>query len=204
MNEPPSLIFDSKNSSSKIQLFEKDTVPISRNVYLLTGSIWNSGDFPITKEDVRIPISLNLKKTNRILDFKITKQRDSSISGFVLNKFEDNSLQLGWNYFDPGFGFAFQIIYEGDINHNFEPTGKVLDISEFKNEQAKPPGKSYWYFQFFVIIVSSIVVFGSIIYDIKSQNRIQKITWAFTGMIVFLILYNLWLYLFGYNISTPI
>jgi hypothetical protein len=131
VNEPPSLIFDSKNSSSAIKVVGHDNVSINGDVYLLTGSLWNSGDYPISKEDARLPLSISLNNNSQILDFKITKQKDSAIANFVLLKEKPNSLNIGWNYFDPGFGFKFQIMYIGSNISEFKINGKILDVKEF-------------------------------------------------------------------------
>ncbi|MBL0273601.1 MAG: hypothetical protein IPQ06_11165, partial [Chitinophagaceae bacterium] len=156
--ETPSLIFDSKNSSSAIKLYEKDTVLISRNVYLLTGMIWNSGNLPIDKSDIRVPITLVLDKSNRILDFKIIKQKDSSIANFVLSKTNNNILSLDWRYFDPHFGISFQIIYEGDVTHSFQLKGKILDVSNFLQEKINNKPKSLWSWDF-ILILSFLILF---------------------------------------------
>jgi len=141
LNEPTSLIYDSKNSIPAITIYEKDSIPIKGSIFLLTGTIWNSGDFPILKSDLRMPLSLTLT-SNRILDYKLIKIKDSTIAKFVLQKTTDNSLSLDWNYFDPNFGFIFQIIYVGESNPGFELTGKVLDISGFRKVAIKEEGNS--------------------------------------------------------------
>ena len=41
-NGSTSLIYDSKNSSSSIKMYEGDSILTTNNVYLLTGTIWNS------------------------------------------------------------------------------------------------------------------------------------------------------------------
>jgi hypothetical protein len=131
IDEPSSLIYDSNNSSSAIKVLEKDSIPIKDNVYLLTGVIWNSGDLPILREDVRQSLSINLSSAKKILDFKIIKQTDPSIANFNLIKNSNNSLVLKWKYFDPGYAFKFQIIYTGFDKAQFILDGRVLDIKQF-------------------------------------------------------------------------
>lgn len=129
--EPTSLIFDSRNSMSALKLYEKDSIIIKENVYLLNGTIWNSGDFPIMKSDLRLPLVIALSPSNRILDFKITKQYDKYIAKFELQKITNNLVNISWNYFDPNFGFNFQIIYTGSSSPEFSLQGKILDIPNF-------------------------------------------------------------------------
>lgn len=143
--EPTSLVFDSKNSSSKIRLFEKDSVLITDNVYLQTGTIWNSGDFPISKSDLRKQLTLNFSSAKRILDFKIIKQNDATIANFKLDQLNEKSLKINWDYFDPTYGFVFQVIYIGEDNPKFELLGKILDIPNFtKVKQDEKIDKRLW------------------------------------------------------------
>ena len=144
INEPTSIVYDSKNSSSKIKLFEKDSILITENVYLLTGTLWNSGDLPVYINDVRKDIEFNINEKNRILDFKINKQKDSEIAKFTLKSSGENSLRVNWDYFDPNYGFNFQIIYIGEENPEFEIEGKILDISNInKVKQLESTSRIY-------------------------------------------------------------
>jgi hypothetical protein len=127
-----------KNSSSKIKLLEKDSVLIIDNVYLLTGKIWNSGDISITKSDVRKSITIDLVNAKRILDFKLIKQKDASIAKFKLTKLTNKSLGLDWEYFDPGYGLSFQIMYIGDEDPGFNLSGIILDIPRFNKIKQSP------------------------------------------------------------------
>jgi hypothetical protein len=132
IQEPTSLIFDSKKSVSTITIYEKDSVPIRQNIYLLTGTIWNTGDYPIYKSDLRQPLSISLKTSNRILDYKINKQKDNAIAYFTLKKIDNSNINIDWKYFDPNYGFKFQVIYVGDSDSGIKLKGKILDISEFE------------------------------------------------------------------------
>lgn len=131
INDPIAKIFDNKNSTSAIKLFEGNNIPITDNVYLLTGTIWNSGNLPIKKEDVRQTLSIKLNNCKRILDYKIIKSYDDSVAHFSLIKSSNNVLNIDWVYFDPKFGFSFQIMYTGIEDPRFHLNGKILDIGEF-------------------------------------------------------------------------
>jgi hypothetical protein len=129
--DQPSLIYDSENASSAIKVVAKDSTPIDDDVYLLNGRIWNSGNLPVNAEDVRQSLSINLLLATKILDFKITGSTDSSVAKFNLTKRDNRKLDLSWKYFDPGYGFNFQIIYTGEDNPKFNLAGKVLDVQGF-------------------------------------------------------------------------
>jgi hypothetical protein len=169
INEPASLIYDSKNASSAIKVLERDSVLVKDNVYLLTGVIWNSGDIPIPIQEVRKKISLNLAYAKKILDFKIVKQTDRDVASFDLTKNNRNSLSLSWKYFDPKYGFRFQIIYTGKENPQFSLVGKILDVSEFKKE--KIPEHNY------LIIWSCIITMfiSMIVVNIRKRGQYNSV-----------------------------
>jgi hypothetical protein len=195
IDEPPSLIFDSKNSSSAIKVIEHDSVNINGDVYLLTGSLWNSGDYPISKEDIRLPISLSLGNDNRILDFKITYQKVPNIADFVLIKENPNSLNLGWKYFDPGFGFKFQIMYVGSNISNFEINGNILDIKEFRKREKIEQKNDFikWYLLLAPvgILIISILRFFS---HKRNSNQYHKGYLVFIIISLLMLLVSIWIY----------
>lgn len=201
LNEPSSLIYDSKNSTSAIKIYEKDSVPINQDIFLLTGTIWNSGDFSILKSDLRIPISLSLNKQNRILDYKITKQSDSLITKFSLQKFLNNSLLLDWNYFDPKLGLNFQIIYVGVADAGFELNGKILDIHHFNKVSNKNATSSWVRYALLIVLFVYLIFNLFLLYKERNDGKvilwinIFQVTVALSGVI-----YLVW-YLFLKN--TP-
>ena len=172
IDDPSSLIYDSKNASSAIKVLEKDSVRVKDNVYILTGVIWNSGDIPITTEDVRQKLILNLSSAKEILNFKIVTQTDSTIAKFTLIPITNKSIGLTWRYFDPGYACKFQIIYTGYENSNFGLTGKVLDIKEF-NQIAYEKIVSMRSLSFAITVISGLLMIISIfMMRLSKPNRI--------------------------------
>jgi hypothetical protein len=202
LNEPTSLIFDNQNSSPKLRLYEQDSIPVIGNVYLLTGAIWNSGDFPITNEDIRVSVSLDLKESNRILDFKIIKQKDSSISKFNFQKIKNNSLQLTWKYFDPKFGFTFQIIYVGISDPQFQLSGKILDISSFSKVEKIENKRDTW----ISLIVGpiAIVLISIVLYVEKRKTGKVDIFPVIIGILLLLLLIIVFWISFFHETKAPV
>jgi hypothetical protein len=196
------LIFDSRNSTSALKVIEHDSISVNRDVYLLTGSLWNSGDYPISKEDVRVPISLTLSNRCRILDFKITKQKDPTIAGFVLLKEKPNSLNVGWNYFDPDFGFKFQIMYVGNNISDFKINGKILDIKEFNKIEKieKRNGFLKWFNLLNPIVLLGFTIYGVIRYK-GSTNRYDKYKYKYFLTLIILSIFLLSFYIWMYFIN---
>ena len=194
ITEPTSLIFDSKNTTSNIKLLEKDSIPITENVYLLTGTLWNSGDLPINKEDIRKQLGFELKGANRILDFKLIKQKDETVANFKIEKGNTNTLNINWDYFDPKFGFTFQVIYTGNENPNFKIIGNILGISKFN--KLKPETtisvflNKFIYICFLIMSVLYIYFFYTISKPVR-KRMLPQITFMSLGLI-FVLLVIIW------------
>ena len=222
VTEPSSLIYDSKNSSSKIKVMVRmedslktqnnfkdiDTVymPVEGNVYLLTGVIWNSGDKPITKEDIRKEITLTLASAKRILEFKIVKQIDSEVAKFRLVHRSNNSIVLNWNYFDPGYAFKFQVIYSGNENSSFKLAGKILEIKTFQkvvDDSSNPPLSKIGTF---IAICSTIVLTGFRALNKYYTPKNSPLVSAAISILLFATTFSIMYYLFFIflHTNTPI
>jgi hypothetical protein len=137
----PSLIFDKSSSSPKIKLLVDDTLLITQNIYVTTLEIWNKGRLPITKEDIREDFYVSCSDSlSKILDYKILDEKEKGISNFKLLPI-DNGLKIVWDYFDPGFGFLFQIIYSGSFSSEVKISGYVLDTEVKRFQWAQGSSK---------------------------------------------------------------
>ncbi len=134
--DTPSLVFSHKNAYG-LTLYEKDSLLINQDVYLIQGVIWNSGDFTITKEDIRKPLKISLLNSERILDYNISHQEVSDIPQFTLEKANDNSLLINWKYFDPNYGFKFQIVFIGNESTTLNVNGNVA-LTQIKQITINP------------------------------------------------------------------
>lgn len=129
----PSIIYDSKNISSKIHVTDNLGNPINGNLYLVTGYIWNSGNLPIETEMVRAPIEIIVPPEEaKIKDFQIINQSDT-INEFSLLAIDSNTIQLRWKYFDPNEGVSFQLFYLANDQVPLQLIGKVLGIEQFNS-----------------------------------------------------------------------
>lgn len=203
--DQPSLIYDSENASSAIKVVAKDSSPIDDDVYLLTGIIWNSGNLPISNEDVRKTISVSLSPSEKILDYKIVKQTDRDIAKFLLVKNDNKSLNLAWQYFDPGYGLKFQVIYTGDDNPKFILSGKVLDVKSFSNiKQIERP--SYVLAGFILLGLVGVFIYFGVLYKkvVYASKIYDKILFAGFVMIAILSFVLMLQKVLGdYNASIP-
>lgn len=187
----PSLIFDRFNASPKIKLIVNDSLTLAENVYITTLVIWNKGKLPINKEDIRQDLFIYCSdSTSKILDFKIIEEKESGVSNFkLIPKKED--LKIDWDYFDPGFGFKFQVIYTGNDLTKIVVSGNVLGskVKQLKTKSKEGElGRNL-----LIIFVFVFAVFGSIAIwyaYFKSDRALSKliINWSVQIMIVSLVI----------------
>ncbi len=131
----PGAIAKSADSGPETSIVEVPNVPITDNVFIVTGKIWNSGNLQITKDDVHNKekaISIELPGAKRILDYRITKQYEDASAGFSMRRHNDKIIDFDWEFFDPKYGFSYQIIYIGDKESGLKITGKILDTQFVK------------------------------------------------------------------------
>ncbi len=121
-------IFDSTASSPKIKVLDKDSNPVTDNIFLVTVTLWNAGTISIEPEDVRIPVKIQIKPIAKLLDYSIVKEIDPEVAKFHLTE----SLGLSWTYFDPGYGVKVQLLYSAPEQANIKVTGKIKGVAEIK------------------------------------------------------------------------
>lgn len=156
----------------KISLYSEDSLKIDRNVYLVTVTIWNSGNIPIEKKDIRKEPILIFKGIDNILDYKIIKEIDPGVSNFKLERLKKSSFKLDWKYFDPNGGLKIQILYTGNTKLDVELKGKILktDFNKYVPIKEKKEIKFYLFITPIFLLILSYGIF--LIY--KNNNYFLK------------------------------
>lgn len=169
----PSMIFDKSNSTSKIKILVNDSLLITNNIFIATVEVWNNGNLSITKEDLRRDFYIYCSdSTSKILDYRILNERISGISNFKLLT-TNQGLKIDWDYFDPGFGFIFQIIYTGTKNTSIKISGYVLG-AEVKNlPDPIVSGLFKLFFWTFIILIPILSFVSWASYKLE-EKEIQK------------------------------
>jgi len=158
ITDPPAIVYDSENASSAIKLFEHDSIPIKDNVYLLTGTLWNSGNITILNDDVRRQLVLSIDSAKDILDFQIVKEIDPEIAKFSLRKINKQNIAVSWKYFDPGYAIKFQIIFAGSEKSKFHIGGKILDVKKFDNVPERESNETSYFALFMTGILPLFIM----------------------------------------------
>ncbi len=184
-NKETSMIFNKQNAHG-LKLYEKDSILINKNVYLLQGSVWNSGDYSINKNDVRKPIEIELKGIERILESKITKQYDNEVSNFILTTVGSKKINIDWDFFDPNYGFNFQILYIGDNFEELNIVGKILNIDVIEKVNTPDNKAKVGLYQKFILsssVVSFIILILLLTFIRRNRMKNNKIKKIYTYMI---------------------
>ena len=183
ISKQPSLILDGNNPFPKIRLTANDTTEIKENVYVVSVKFWNNGKIEIKKNDVRKDFLISFSEITTILDYKIVQQTKPDVAKFSLQS-EEEKVKVDWDYFDPGFGFEFQIIYASDSFSDLIFEGYVLgaEIKEVELRKISP----VWVI--FAIILSALSI-GIIKEGIKSIADKEKDSGfvVIMGIVVFVI-----------------
>jgi len=126
---PSYKIFDNEaiKVASSLNIFTSDTIKIDQNIYLTTFSIWNSGDLPIKKEDIRKSLSVHFTGIHKIISYKIIKEVEEGSSEIKFISKNDSIFDLDWKYFDPKNGIKVQILYLGEDKIKCQVEGRIFE-----------------------------------------------------------------------------
>lgn len=130
---PSYKVYDNEaiNVGKSLNIILSDSTKVNRNIYLTTFSIWNSGDLPINKEDLRKNIEFRFSGIEKVINFNIIKEVENGVSDFQFIPKNDSIFRLNWKYFDPKNGIKVQIIYFGKEKISCHLDGLLLE-TEFK------------------------------------------------------------------------
>jgi len=153
---PSYKIYDNEtiNNASSLKVLLEDSIKIDRNIYMTTFSIWNTGDLPIDKNDIRSDIVIKFKGINKLINYKIIKEVDKGVSNIIFTSKNDSIFNLDWRFFDPGNGIKVQLLYTGDETVKCEIYGSIFEVKfkEFipiQNQKSK--------YSMFTIILSMVM-----------------------------------------------
>lgn len=206
---PSFKIYDNEviNDASSLNVSLEDSIKINQNIYMTTYSIWNSGDLPIEKKDVRSDIEIRFKGINRLINYKIIKEVENGVSNFVFTKKNDSTFTLDWKFFDPKNGIKVQLLYFGNEKVTTEIHGNIFDVKfkEFIPFQNKKNSKFHNLNLNFVIIMTVLVwLYSAFRIIIKGIIKIG-FTYDFYFTLVFPIIYTfltvLSIYIYYYRIQ---
>lgn len=182
VDEEHKQIFDSTASSPKIKVLDKDSNPVTDNIFLATVTIWNAGKLSIEPEDVRVPLRIHIKPKSKLLDYSIVKESDPEITKFQLSE----SLGLSWLHFDPGYGVKVQLLYSSREQAGIELTGKIKGAAKLKKfESTRRLNPNIIYVPFFLLVFVVGVSVGG--FDSKITKKIPERNKRFRPILSFLI-----------------
>lgn len=121
-------IFDSQSSLPSIKVNDKAGRPVTDSIYVAEILFWNAGKRSIEKEDIRVPISIQLSKAKSIIDVMVVKQTKPEILDFSVsaNHQEKNVVDISFKHLDPGLGARIKVVYTGVEDPGVVFRGSIL------------------------------------------------------------------------------
>ena len=159
------MIYNSQSSSPSIRVIDKDSTLIKDNIYLFDITIWNSGQLPIDGTDIRRAIHINLSHCEKLLDYKIIKEKYPDITKVSIT--EDNCsnkngkcINIIWDHLDPSLGFKLQIMYVNKLASNVYLDGMISGINSFNDSSSLKEKNAllYWILYAVMLIIMQIAV----------------------------------------------
>ena len=115
-----------------------DGKPLTNNVSAVRLALWNRGEAPVAKEDVRAPIRIRTEPTTPIIEVKVIKTSNDVVQ-FSLDQSQlsDGIATVSWNMLETGDGALIQVIYAGDTTVDVKLDGAMKGQREM-SEIADP------------------------------------------------------------------
>ncbi len=170
VDEEHKQIFDSTASSPKIKVLDKDSNPVSDNIFLATVIMWNAGKLSIEPEDVRVPLQIKIKPISKLLDYSIVKESDPEITKFQLSEL----LGLSWLHFDSGYGVKVQLLYSAPEQAEVEITGKIKGVAQIKRLVSGSESIKSFKFLLGLGFIYLLLSMPMIIITVKSKEIIKE------------------------------
>jgi hypothetical protein len=184
---PSYKIYDNEliHKTSNLNVFFKDSIKIEQNIYLTTFTIWNSGDLPIDKRDIRSEIEMKFIGIKKLINYHVIKEVEMGVSNIVFTSKNDSVYILDWKFFDPGNGIKVQLLYFGNEVVTSKIDGSIFDVKfkEFVPYQNKRPKSRKFTVIFFLVSPILIWFLSSTILFRMAKNKVQ-LSWEFLFFVV--------------------
>jgi hypothetical protein len=202
-------IIDSELTGPKIRVFSDNNKEITSDIYSSSIILWNSGDYPINNDDIRVRPSIIITGINELISNPTTKESHSLVTNFELlrDTIEKNKFNLNWKYFDPQNAVRINFLYtaKDDIRFDIEISGNILGVEEFHRVEIERYRYNKSYVYIIMIPVAALLLILSI-YNLNSFRRKSSIKYlGEINLVLAILLFLFSIYIgFFYSIKTPI
>ena len=116
---------------------------VTENVFVSSVTLWNAGSLPIDPSNVRVPLTVVLHESTRIIDARLDFSTSQNISGFQIDTDEksQNAIRVGWRFFDPSEGLRIRIVYASKRISPVDVVGLIFGVDGFTDITPPPKGK---------------------------------------------------------------
>jgi hypothetical protein len=202
-------IVDSKLTGPKIRVFGENNKEITSDIYSSSILLWNSGDYPINPENIRVTPSINIKGIDQLISDPVITESHPLITKFQLlqDTIDKNKFDLNWKYFDPGHAIRINFLHTAKDNVSFdiEISGNILGINKF-NQVKFDLDKNKILWRITLMVISLVLIFLSLFSLMKNKDIFPS---KFKSFFVVIIVISSILLLFAFitflnSIKTPI
>lgn len=123
-------IVQPSNLATSLTVTDKDGRKLTDNIFALSVTVWNSGDFTLGKQSdkVRVPLNIRVGGSAKVVDSFVQRATlDKALLRVVQSS--ANSVQIQWDQFDPGDAFILTLLYEASEQEEAVVEGKFVNTS---------------------------------------------------------------------------
>jgi len=125
----PKKIFDSERTDSRLILLSKDSVQIKEDVYYVIVRLWNRGNTPIQKQDIKQHTTIKLSEEATMLDFEVLDETHPNVTKCTLVRTSNapNSIIVNFDYLEKGNGIELALYYQAKDEPSVEVESYIAD-----------------------------------------------------------------------------
>jgi hypothetical protein len=94
-----------------IKILSSDGKAITSPVFDVEVSVWNGGYEPINRDKIRRPLVITFPHVDSLLGIRVLHENPNDGLKLIPGTSSPASVQVSWDYMDPGAGFKFAVIF---------------------------------------------------------------------------------------------
>ncbi|MFT7614871.1 MAG: hypothetical protein ACI9J3_003858 [Parvicellaceae bacterium] len=206
--EATTKIIDSKLTGPKIRVFSDNNNEITSDIYSSSIILWNSGDYPINNDDIRVRPSIIISGISELISNPTTKESHPLVTKFKLHKdtIEENKFNLNWKYFDPQKAVRINFLYTAKDDNSFdiEIEGNILGVEEFHRVEIEPYKNKKSYIIIMISLIALLIIISTYALIRFRRTSSRKYFYIINLVMAILMLFFVIYMGFFYSIKTPI
>lgn len=160
-----------------VKIISLDGEEITSPVYDMEVSIWNGGSEPINRDKIRRPLVLIFPHIDLFLGIRILHENPNDGLKISVLKSSPASVEVLWDYMDPGKGFKFAAVFAGSgdiypLQHNGYLDARIVDTDK------EIPSFSWRNIITTLVLLSLYILFGVAVFGKNNRSRFLGIVFT--------------------------